>query len=300
MAPTLSADSVVLLTGGTSGIGRNAVRRLAEAGATVVTVGRDTAAGRDIERRVTAETPGTVEFRHVDLSVQASVRELAREFASEYDRLDVLVHNAGMSSRRRRVSDDGLEMTIAVNHLAPYLLTHELLELLDSTPAARVVVTASSVHHRASLNFDDLQAERAYDALEVYARSKLANVAFTIELAERLEGATAVDGVTANCVHPGFIPTTGLYRDVGTVARLFTRAAAIIPGVGTRESDGARRLVAVATADEYGDRSGLYVGGDGPEEPSAEAADPKVRGRLWRASAELVGVDPAWPLANGR
>lgn len=292
---TMSTDTVVLLTGGTSGIGRIAIQRLAETGATVVTVGRDAEAGRELEQKITAKTPGTVDFRRVDLAEQSNVRELAHAFTRQYDRLDALVHNAGLSSDERRETADGIELSLAVNHLAPYLLTHDLLDLLASTPEARVVVTASSVHRRATLDFDDLQATEGYDALDAYARSKLANVAFTIELADRLSQSTTYDGVVANCVHPGFIPTTGLYRDVGTIAAVFTRLAAVVPWVGTSETEGARRLFDVTTRISYGTVSGQYIGGDGPEEPSSAATDSDVRDRLWRVSADLVDVDQSWP-----
>ncbi|MFC7137949.1 hypothetical protein ACFQRB_18885 [Halobaculum litoreum] len=139
------------------------------------------------------------------------------------------------------------------------------------------------------------RAESGYDALDAYARSKLANVAFTIELAERLRATERTRGVVANCVHPGFIPSTGLYRDVSRRARLVTRIASLVPGVGTSIEEGARRLVEVTTDPAYADRTGQYVGGDGPEEPSEQARDPAVRERLWRVSADLVGVDPDWP-----
>ncbi|MFC7098889.1 SDR family oxidoreductase [Halobaculum marinum] len=301
MAPTTAAESVVLLTGGTSGIGRAAVRRLAATGATVVTVGRDRERGRAVAADVTAETPGRVEFRRVDLADQSAVRNLASAVDDEYDRLDALVHNAGLSSKERRETADGVELTLAVNHLAPYLLTHDLVDLLGATRGARVVVTASSVHRRGKIDLDDsedldaLNSRSGYDALDAYARSKLANVAFTLELAERLRASARTEGVVANCVHPGFIPTTGLYRDVSWRAKLLTRLAGAVPGVGTDVEEGARRLVAVTTDDAYADRTGLYVGGDGPEQPSAAARDAALRERLWRLSAALVGVDPDWP-----
>lgn len=288
-------ESVVLLTGGTSGIGRMAVQRLAESGATVLTVGRRADRGHRIAEEVTNETPGTVRFRPVDLGTFAAVRDLAAWVREETDRLDALIHNAALSSQSRHVTDDGVERTLAVNHLAPYLLTHELLGLLADTGDARVVVTASSVHRRGTLEFDDIEFERGYDGLDAYARSKLANVAFTLELADRLGDDERTQGVVANCVHPGFIPTTGLYRDVSWRAKLATRVVGAIPGIGTSVDEGARRLVEVVTDPAYGERTGAYVGGDGPEEPSEEARDPDVRTRLWRVSAELVGVDPDWP-----
>lgn len=295
MDTTMSAEAVVLLTGGTGGIGRVAVRRIAETGATVVAVGRDPDRGRAVAEEATADTAGVVEFRRVDLADRSAVRELAASVGDEYDRLDALVHNAGLATATRRETADGVESTFAVNHLAPYLLTHDLIGALADTSGARVVVTASSVHRRGSLDFDDLGFSSGYDALDAYARSKLANVAFTLELAERLRASDRAEGVVANCVHPGFVPSTGLYRDVSRRAKLLTRLAGLVPGVGTSTEEGARRLVEVTAAPEYGERTGLYVGGDGPEEPSEEARDPETRDRLWRVSADLVGVDADWP-----
>ncbi|ADJ14056.1 SDR family NAD(P)-dependent oxidoreductase [Halalkalicoccus jeotgali] len=282
----------VLLTGATSGIGAIAARKLAATGATVAAVGRDADRGRRLAEDATAENPGTVRFHRADFATQDAVRRLAADVEAEYDRLDVLAHNAGLSTRERTITDDGAELTLAVNHLAPYLLTHELLGSLRDAAPARVLVTASGVHTRGTLAFDDLRLEREYSALAAYARSKLANVAFTIELADRLDG----DGsVVANCFHPGFIPSTDLFRDAAPRTRLFVRLAAAVPGIGTTAEAGADRLVELATAPEYGSRSGLYVGDDGPRDPAPAATDPELREELWRVSADLVGVDPDWP-----
>ncbi|WP_336343363.1 SDR family NAD(P)-dependent oxidoreductase [Halalkalicoccus ordinarius] len=285
-------DLTVLLTGGTSGIGAVAARKLASEGATVAIVGRDETRGRQLADDLTTSTAGAVRFHRADLATQSAVRRLAAEIANTYDCLDVLVHNAGLSKGERTITEDGVELTLAVNHLAPYLLTHDLLDLLRGAPTARVVVTASGVHARGELDFDDLRLEREYSALDAYARSKLANVAFTVELADRLDDGSAI---VANCLHPGFIPSTGLFRNAGLRTRLFARIAAAVPGFGTTPKTGADRLVELATAPEYGRRSGRYVGTDGPEEPAPAATDPEFRERLWRVSADLVGVEPEWP-----
>jgi len=282
-------DDVVLLTGGTSGIGRAAAVRLADRGATVVAVDRDRDRGEAVEREA-ADAPGTVRFRRADLAEAATVRELAAEFEAEYDRLDVLAHNAGLSVSERTLTADGIETTFAVNHLAPYLLTHELLDALRSSRPARVVVTASAIHARGTLDFDDLGFESGYDAVDAYARSKLANVAFTIELGDRLG-----EGIAANCFHPGFVPSTDLFRNAAPWTRAALGLASALPGVGTSEAEGARRLVRLATAPRFGETTGTYVTGEGVETPAAAARDPAVRERLWEVSADLVGVDPDWP-----
>ncbi|XVH33395.1 SDR family NAD(P)-dependent oxidoreductase (plasmid) [Haloferacaceae archaeon DSL9] len=290
MPQTKTEAEVVLLTGGTSDIGRVAAKKLAATGTTVAIVGRDADRGDRIEREVTASTPGEVRFHRVDLAKQAAVRRLAETMSETYGRLDVLVHNAGLSVAERTATEDGIELTFAVNHLAPYLLTHELVGLLRDSAPARVVVTASGIHTRGTLDLEDLQFERGYDALSAYARSKLANVAFTVELASRLS-----DDIVANCFHPGFLPSTRLFRDSGLRTRLFMRAATVVPRLGTDQKEGARRLVELAVAPEYERRTGCYVGKSGPEEPAATASDPAVRKRLWEESASLTGVDPDWP-----
>ena len=282
-------DHVVVLTGGTSGIGRRAARVFARTGGTVAVVGRNRASGEAIADELTAETAGVVRFHRTDLADQTAVRALADEILETYDRLDVLAHNAGLSSRHRRVTADGIERTLAVNHLAPYLLTHELIDRLRVSAPSRIVVTTSGIHRRASLDVSDLQFEEEdYDALEAYARSKLANVAFTIELATRLED------VTVNCFHPGFVPSTGLFRDAAPWTRAAMRIMAAVPGLGTTPEEGARQLVRLATAPKFGEHSGLYVGSSGVEDPDPAALDPELRERLWTASADLVGVDPDW------
>lgn len=313
LVPTDDADLhgwTIVLTGGTSGIGRHAARGLADRGATVAVVGRDEDAGEAVEAEA-ADSPGTVRFHRADLAAQATVRELAADLRERYDRLDVLAHNAGLSTGSRTESPDGIELTFAVNHLAPYLLTHELTDRLLADGGGRVAVTASGLHTQGDLDFEDLQFESGFDTLAAYNRSKLANVAFTIELAERLDAVTDGDSggrnrgdgvddppvVTANCFHPGFVPSTGLWRDTAFHVRAGVRAAALFPGIGSSEADGGERLVQVIADPEFGERTGCYVSGGSVTEPSAEARDPAVRERLWERSAELVGVDPDWPTA---
>ncbi|WP_049980209.1 SDR family NAD(P)-dependent oxidoreductase [Halolamina rubra] len=280
---------VVVLTGGTSGIGRIAARELAARGWTVAAVGRDQSAGESLAAE---SSTGTIRFHRADLATQARVRSLADELRDGYDGIDALVHNAGLSGGDRIETADGIERTVAVNYLAPYLLTHELLEDLRASSPARIVTTGSELHRRATLDVDDLQFETDYDALAAYSRSKLALVAFTIELAARLP---ADGGITANSFHPGFVPSTGLFRDASLRTRLLVRLAGLVPGVGSSPRTGADRLVRLVTEPTFGDRTGVYVTGEGVAEPAAAATDPARRERLWERSAALVGVDPAWP-----
>ncbi|HET7322847.1 MAG TPA: SDR family oxidoreductase [Halococcus sp.] len=281
---------VALVTGATGGIGRAVACRLGSLGATVVVTGRDRERGRTTVREIERAGGGGAFFR-ADFTEMDAVRTLADTFCERYDRLDVLVNNAACSREERRLTDDGHEETFAVNHLAPYLLTHDLIERLRASTPSRIVVTASSVHHRGELDFNDLQLTSGYGALDAYARSKLANVLFTTELASRLGGT----GVTANAVHPGFVPGSGLYRDASLPVRAFTTVAARLPRIGTSVEEAAAGLVHLAVAPETADTTGAYFEGRERTEPDSRAHDEQLRERLWDVSAELVGVDADWP-----
>jgi len=285
------SEGTIFLTGGTSGFGRVAAVDLAQRGATVAVVGRDESKGATLTEQ-SNDLPGTIAFHQADLASQSTVRSLAATVKHEYDQIDVLAHNAGLSAGSRRESPDGIEITLAVNHLAPYLLTYELLDHLSDAPDPRVVVTASDIHRRATLDLDDLQLTAEYDSLDAYARSKLANIAFTVELDDRLPDDSAV---TVNCVHPGFVPSTDLFREASLRTRLLVRIAGLVPGVATSKQEAAERLQSLLVEARYGSVSGQYIGNDGPTDPAPEATNQAVRRQLWRVSAELVGITPDWP-----
>mgnify|MGYP006276712069 FL=1 len=293
MTNDLSARTI-LLTGGTSGFGRVAAVDLAQRGATVAVVGRDESKGATLTEQ-SNELAGTIAFHQADLASQSTVRSLAATVKHEYDQIDVLAHNAGLSAGSRRESPDGIEITLAVNHLAPYLLTYELLDQLRDAPDPRVVVTASDIHRRATLDLDDLQLTDEYDSLDAYARSKLANIAFTVELDDRLPEDSSV---TVNCVHPGFVPSTDLFREASLRTRLLVRIAGLVPGVATSKQEAAERLQSLLVEARYGSVSGQYIGNDGPTDPAPEATNQAVRRQLWRVSAELVGITPDWPTSS--
>lgn len=286
------ADGVVVLTGATSGIGRAATELLVDRGATVAAVGRDRERAEDLRASV-ADAPGRVAFHRADLADLAAVRDLAADLRAEYDDLHALVHNAGIAAATREESADGIELTLAVNHVAPYLLTHELVELLVASAPSRVVVTASGVHHRVPREDveEDLQLAGTYDGLAAYSRSKFANVAFTLELADRLEET----GVVANCLHPGFVRGTRIWKGTSFRARVLTRVASLVPGVGTSVETAGRRLARLVTDPEFGDRTGCYVDEDAVGESSAVARDPTFREWLWTETAAMADVDPDWP-----
>ncbi|ACV46998.1 MULTISPECIES: SDR family NAD(P)-dependent oxidoreductase [Halomicrobium] len=280
--------STIVLTGGTSGIGREAAIRLAEGGAEVAVVGRDADRGREL---ADTESAGEIRFYEADLGTQAAVRSLAAALRSQYDSIDVLAHNAGTCSPTRTETADGVELTLAVNHAAPYLLTHELIGRLRANTSSRIVLTMSHLHRLGELAFDDLQMRSAYDWVDAYARAELANVVFIAELAERLDPSD----VTANCFHPGFVPGTNIVRNVPWWRKVLARVADILPFWGVDVGTAANRLVSLATDPSFETRSGRYYRDDAPAELPPEAQDPAVRQRVWETTASVVGVDAEWP-----
>src|SRR5579863_955384 len=189
-----------LITGANSGIGKATALALAQMGAAMVLVSRDRARGEEAQREIKTKSGNeSIDLLLADLSSQESIRQLARDFKQRYDRLHVLINNAGAYSLTRRVTVDGMEMTVAVNLLAPFLLTNLLLGMLKASAPARIVNVSSDAHEANYLNLDDLQLEKHFRPMRAYGQSKLAEVLFTYELARHLEGT----GVTANCLHPG-------------------------------------------------------------------------------------------------
>jgi NAD(P)-dependent dehydrogenase (short-subunit alcohol dehydrogenase family) len=274
---------VCLITGATSGIGLVAARELARQGARMVLVGRNRARSDAAAAQVRAAGgSGEVEVLLADLSSQQQVRDLAARFRERHPRLDVLVNNAGGMWLERRTTVDGLEMTFAVNHLAYFLLTHELLGVLRAGAPARVVNVASGAHRGATLDFDDLKGERGYGGWQAYCRSKLANILFTYELARRLQGT----GVTANALHPGWV-ATGFGRDNGWRGRLLRLAARVF---ALSPEKGARTVVYLASSPEVAEVSGKYFVRDRAVASSPASYDEAAARRLWQVSLELTGL----------
>jgi NAD(P)-dependent dehydrogenase (short-subunit alcohol dehydrogenase family) len=271
---TGAEDSTVLVTGATDGLGRATALELAARGATVLVHGRSRERGEQTvsELRETTGTQRRIHLHIADLSSLSDVRDLASEVERDHERLDVLVNNAGIISDERRLSADGHELTFAVNHLSHFLLTQLLLPLLRRSAPARIV-NVSSIGQR-PIDFADPMLERRYGGFGAYAQSKLAQIMFTFELAERL-AAEGEAGVTVNALHPATLMDTKMVRET------FGRARSSV-------AEGVEAVVRLAVAEELERVSGRYF--DGLRESSAhgQAYDPEARRRLWELSEELT------------
>lgn len=279
------SGKTVVVTGGNSGIGLETAVALAGAGARVVVTARDGARGEkslgEIERRSGSSSLDLAVF---DLGSLASVRAGAAEILERCDRIDVLVNNAGIVHTERRITSDGLEATFAVNHLGPFLLTELLRERIVASAPSRVVNVSSTSHKsaRRGIDLDDLQSEQRYSGMRVYAKSKLANIYFTTELARRLAGT----GVTVNCLHPGTV-RTGWGADGDAKGPLGLGLMVARPFF-TSPAKGARTTVYLASAPEVARVTGAYFIRCRPARTSKAAHDPAAARRLWEASEELI------------
>lgn len=266
----------ILVTGSTDGIGEATARELSRQGHRVLLHGRNREKGRKVLTELeTAAGSGRLDLFIADLSVQEQVRGLAEEVAGAYDRLDVLVNNAGVFMPERAVAPDGIEMTFAVNFLSQVLLTHELLGLLERSAPARIVNVASIAHRSArSVDWENLPGFPDYDAYDAYAVSKLGVVAFTARLARMLEGT----GVTANSLHPGVIDTKLL--------RAYTGGR----DGGAPPEKGAEVEVHLALSPDAGETSGGYFEENRWKRPSSLALDAGVQERFWEMGCSLTGA----------
>ena len=284
--PDEAADmrgKVCMVTGANAGIGRATALGLAITGATVVMVCRNKDRGQEALAWVQQESGNSsVRLFLADLSSQASIHRLATDFKALYPALHVLINNAGIIPRRRILTEDGLETQFAVNHLAYFLLTALLLDVLKAGAPARIINVSSQLHGRAPLDFDDLQSERSYNRVLVYARTKLANVLHSYELARMLEGT----GVTANCLHPGLV-ATNLLADATGLPRAIRFAVRV---VRASPEAGARTSLYLATSTEVEGVTGKYFARQRAVPSSKASYDQPAARRLWRISEELTGL----------
>ena len=275
---------VCLVTGATHGIGRATAEALAKMGATVLLHGRASlvvgVVCREIARSAGA---GTVSGVVADFSSLAAVRRFAQELKAQHRRIDVLVNNAGTGMLDRKETADGFELQFGVNHLAPFLLTNLLLELLKKSPAARIVNVASMAYRGAKLDFEDLQAaHKKYNTLAAYGASKLANILFTLELARRLEGGN----VTANCLHPGVV-ATNIFKNFGALGKVFSILGRPFMISAAR---GAKTSIYLASSPDVAKVSGKFFDRCMEAPLLPHATDMDAARRLWDVSERMTGL----------
>ncbi len=270
-----------LVTGATAGIGKVTALELARRGARLILTTRDTAKGEAVAGALRSQVPGAqVDLGRADLSMMREVKEAAAEVRRLSPRLDVLVNNAGAIFTKRELTAEGLERTWATNHLSYFLLTRELWDLLAQSAPARIVNVASDAHRRASLNWDDLQAERRFMGYRVYGQSKLANILFTRELSRRLTGTS----VTANSLHPGVV-ATGFGHNTPGLFKVLVKLGS--PFMKSPES-GAKTTVLLASSPTVEGRTGGYWASCREVRPSREARDDAAAKRLWDVSERML------------
>ena len=276
---------VCLITGATNGIGEEAAKQIALMGAEIVFIARSPAKAEELKQSLKSLTGRESTSIIADLSSQEEVKRAASEFLSMNKPLNILLNNAGIMNTSRKETVDGLEEVFSVNHLAYYSFTLMLMNKLIESSPSRVVNVASGSHMFVKdMNFDDLQSEKEYKTMQVYGRSKLANILFTRELAERLKG----KGVTVNCLHPGFVntgigsnnsPTMG--RILMTLARPFSR----------KTDKGAETSIYLCVSPEVENETGEYFYDCKKEKISAAASDKENATKLWEVSSKLTGID---------
>ena len=275
-------SKTIVVTGGTSGIGEVAAVELARQGARIAVVARDPARAGMTLSKLRQANPSASHTAHIaDLSKLHEMRRVAKEIAAAAPEIDVLINNAGALFNTRQVTEDGLEKTFAVNHMAYFVLTNMLLPNLK--PGARIVSTASDAHRGAKLDFDDLQSAKKYSGFAVYGRSKLCNILFNRELARRIEGS----GVTANCLHPGFVATR-FGDESGGIVSVAVKIAKPIGAISPQE--GAKTIVYLASSPEVEGKSGGYYYKNALATPTKEAQSDEDAKRLWDVSAKLAGM----------
>ena len=264
-------DKTILITGSTDGIGKQAALELSQLGARVILHGRNKSKVKQVLQEIEQKTANNqLDFFIADLSSLQQIRTMSAEIRRKYGQLDVLINNAGVAMNKLEISDDGYEMTFAVNHLAVFAFTLLLLDLLTQSAPSRII-NVSSMAHSSSLNFENLAKPRHLDGWEVYCQSKLCNILFTYELAEKLQNT----GVTVNCLHPGVIDTKLLRVNFGD---------------GSPVTEGARKLVYLATAPELATVTGEYYYDNRQTRSSEIAYDAETRKKLWNLSEKLCGL----------
>jgi NAD(P)-dependent dehydrogenase (short-subunit alcohol dehydrogenase family) len=282
-ARLLMKGKTVVISGGTSGIGEVAARALAKMGARIVLVARNKSRAEATLARLGRSGPGVAHSVYfADLTRLAEMKRVAAEIANREPPIDVLINNAGALFGTRRLTEDGLEYTFALNHMSYFVVTEGLRERLLASGGARIINTASAAHQGATLDFDDLQSAKSFRAMRAYGRSKLCNILFTRQLARSLQDTA----VTANCLHPGFVATRFADESGGLISRMawLAKFFAISP------AEGAQTIIYLASSPDVANVTGKYFYKCRPTTPSAPALDDRAALALWERSAVLAGV----------
>jgi len=275
---------VCIVTGSNSGIGKETALALTGMGATVVMAVRDSQRGEEARDEIIKRTgKDTIDLMLCDLSSTKSILQFVEEFSAKYDRLDVLINNAGAACHERQVTEDGFERSLAVNFLGPFLLTRELLPLLKRSTPSRVINLSSGLHARATIDFDDIQNERNYKGMRAYESTKLMLLMYTYELARRLEGT----GVTANVVLPGFVATNLGANMGGLRNRIMFK---LVRPFQINAEKGAETSVYVATSPELESVTGRCFAKSQERLSSKESYDESVQKKLWDVAESLLGL----------
>jgi NAD(P)-dependent dehydrogenase (short-subunit alcohol dehydrogenase family) len=274
---------VCLVTGATDGIGKVSARVLAELGAKVIIVGRNPEKSAIVLAELRSISGNeNIDLLMADLAVMQEVRDLAEQVISRYDRIDVLLNNAGGYFTKHEITSDGLEMTFALNHMSYFLLTNKLMELLKYSAPARIVNVSSDAHYGVDMEFENLNGEQEYKAWKAYQRSKLANVLFTYELLKKVPG-----NITVNCLHPGFVATNFGHNNggfFGPVLKIAQRISAIDP------EEGAKTSIFLCSAPEVKGVSGKYFYKCQPKTSSRESRNMDTGKRLWQISSDIAST----------
>jgi len=275
---------ICLITGATAGIGKVTATALAEMGANLVITGRDHQKTVDTTQEIIKTTGNqSVDFLIADFSDLTQVRTLASAFKDRYSHLDVLINNAGTYFNFRKDTPYEVEMTLLVNHLAPFLLTNLLLDLLKASPSGRIINVSSESHRQDQMDFTDLGFKKGYFGFKAYARSKLANILFTYELARRLE----ISNVTVNALHPGHV-ATDIWKTnfplIGPLLKWMMSQFALTP------EEGADNSIYLATSPKVEGVTGKYFIKREPETSSPISYDEEVTRKLWKISEEITGM----------
>lgn len=277
---------VCVITGANSGIGKATALKLAKMNATVVMVCRNKSLGTVALEQLKAESANeNIALLVADLSSQAAIHKVAKDLQTEYKQLHVLINNAGIAPTRRSLSEDGIEMTFAVNYLAPFLLTNLLLDVLKNSAPSRVVNVAGDFHRKATINFDDLMSEKNYSGTQASNQAKLALILFTYELARRLAGTE----VTVNCLHPGAVATDAPLKDPD-LSSLYRFMYKVVRTFFLSPERGAETSFYLASSPEVDGVTGKYFIKKSAVESSEESYDVKLAKRLWEVSAKLTGL----------